>query len=254
VRLWETRTISKGRNETEEDGPAPSLLKFTREDEKPLFGGNIQHLDPGFLNDFRMLYSSNDDAIPLDFRMCVFMVSVDEIENRGLYLGCRGLNEDDIWMAGCKGMKVPVVGIAPKYNKYCQSSMKDDLRLYNVEKTACIPVCTKDKCWLIANNKCIAKVHDTWASATRFTAGDTWSICANCERSYLGVGYKLLECSRCKAAWYCNVECQKAHWPKHKKRARSLLVNTVKNWKQTRNFPLVHGASKSFIAGRLSES
>jgi hypothetical protein len=133
---------SKRRNEMGEDGPAPpSLLKFTREDETRLFGNNIQNIDPEFINEFRMLYSSNDEAIPLYSRLCVFMVSVDEIENRGLYLGCRGLNEGDIVIAGCiaecKGLKLPV-GIVPKYcNKSGQSGKKDDFLRTRWEYIAC---------------------------------------------------------------------------------------------------------------------
>jgi hypothetical protein len=35
--------------------------------------------------------------------------------------------------------------------------------------------------------------------------------CASC-----GTGGATLRCSRCHAAWYCNRECQTAHWPAHK--------------------------------------
>lgn len=37
--------------------------------------------------------------------------------------------------------------------------------------------------------------------------------CANCKKK----PEKLLHCSKCKAARYCNVECQKADWEEHKK-------------------------------------
>jgi hypothetical protein len=103
------------------------LTWFTREDEKRLFGDDdIQKVDPDFINEFRMLYSSNDEAIPLDFRMCVFMLSVDEIEDRGLYFGCPGQKEGDVWIEQPKGLKLPV-GVVPRYyNQFNQRSLNDD--------------------------------------------------------------------------------------------------------------------------------
>lgn len=36
--------------------------------------------------------------------------------------------------------------------------------------------------------------------------------CASCA----SVEVRLLQCSRCRSVWYCNKDCQKAHWKTHK--------------------------------------
>ena len=40
--------------------------------------------------------------------------------------------------------------------------------------------------------------------------------CAKCSKSALDLGRILLKCGRCKKVYYCNKECQKAHWKIHK--------------------------------------
>jgi hypothetical protein len=282
-----------GRNETDgdEDGPqASSLLTFTREDEMPLFGSNIQTLDPAFIDEFRILYSSNDEAIPLDFRMCVFMVSVDEIENRGLYLGCPGQEQGDVRIERPNGLKLPV-GFVHKYIDqmnlnndflgklwdYIQCEQWNHLRQagpnfkcgvcaktpvpfiateghysrnesgYRIDHVACIiPVCTNDKCWLIAN-KCIGKVRDSWASATGFPTGLSATVCENCDRWNDGVHH--LECSRCNAASYCNAECQRADWPKHKKACKLVTCQHCEKLEIHTKFPTCVRCKQVFYCG-----
>jgi hypothetical protein len=36
--------------------------------------------------------------------------------------------------------------------------------------------------------------------------------CASCGRRGSGSGVKLKPCSRCKAVFYCGVDCQRRHW------------------------------------------
>jgi hypothetical protein len=284
-----------GRNETDGDEPhASSLLTFTREDEMPLFGNNIQTLDPAFIDEFRILYSSNDEAIPLDFRMCVFMVSVDEIENRGLYLGCPGQEQGDVRMERSNGLKLPV-GVVHKYNQFDQTmNMNNDFlgklwdyiqcgqwnhlrqacpnlkcgvcaktpvldmategyhsrneSAYKNDQVACIPVCTNDKCWLIAN-KCNAKVYESWASATGFPSCRSASACANCERWNDGVQFELLECSRCNAVSYCNTECQRADWPKHKNACTLVNCQHCEKLETSTKFPTCGRCKQVFYCG-----
>ena len=40
--------------------------------------------------------------------------------------------------------------------------------------------------------------------------------CDHCAK-FATAGHKLLKCSRCKTNTYCNEECQKADWKRHKK-------------------------------------
>ena len=41
-------------------------------------------------------------------------------------------------------------------------------------------------------------------------------VCLNCGKT----DAKALRCSRCKSAYFCNQQCQKACWPKHKKECK----------------------------------
>ena len=41
---------------------------------------------------------------------------------------------------------------------------------------------------------------------------DTPKTCSTCQSTNV----ELLKCTRCKTSYYCNVECQKQDWPKHK--------------------------------------
>jgi hypothetical protein len=269
------------------------LTWFTREDEKRLFGDDIQNVDQDFIDEFRMLYSSNDEAIPFDFRMCVFMVSVYEIERRGLYTGCRGLKQGDVRIERPKGLKLPVgvdnnqlsqrssndvfVLNLQKYivfqqlkhlrqacpNIKCGVCAKTHIRNicakgyhscdesgYTIDQVACIPVCKKPRCSLIAD-KCIAKVYESWASTTGLKlSDDVINVCANCDRCKNGVGSEHLECSRCKAVSYCSVECKKAHWPKHKKACKLVTCQHCKKLETSTKFPTCSQCEQVFYCGK----
>jgi hypothetical protein len=42
------------------------------------------------------------------------------------------------------------------------------------------------------------------------------SACANCGAAAGAPGVRLKRCSRCGRAWYCDAQCQRAHWRRHK--------------------------------------
>jgi hypothetical protein len=44
----------------------------------------------------------------------------------------------------------------------------------------------------------------------------TVRLCSHCETE----GEGLRSCSACKSAWYCNVSCQRNHWPQHKQECK----------------------------------
>eukprot|EP00923_Selenidium_pygospionis_P049566 GHVN01085361.1.p2 GENE.GHVN01085361.1~~GHVN01085361.1.p2 ORF type:complete len:106 (-),score=10.86 GHVN01085361.1:396-713(-) len=46
--------------------------------------------------------------------------------------------------------------------------------------------------------------------------------CTHCKKSRL----KMLQCSRCKSAQYCDAKCQKTHWAQHKKECKKLETVT----------------------------
>ena len=43
-------------------------------------------------------------------------------------------------------------------------------------------------------------------------------VCGNCAKRASQIGQRLSICSRCKCEYYCNRDCQKAHWSQHKSR------------------------------------
>ena len=54
--------------------------------------------------------------------------------------------------------------------------------------------------------------------ATGSSVNLTGTSCAQCNVDGItGSNLKLMRCGGCQSVWYCCVECQKEHWPKHKK-------------------------------------
>jgi MYND finger len=64
------------------------------------------------------------------------------------------------------------------------------------------------------------------AVETQLVEGQWAEVCHNqkCgKREQLETeGSRMKRCSKCRDAWYCNAECQKANWPSHKKRCKVL--------------------------------
>ncbi|KAJ3055511.1 hypothetical protein HK097_010286 [Rhizophlyctis rosea] len=51
------------------------------------------------------------------------------------------------------------------------------------------------------------------------------AVCSACEAQGASAGKEeLLRCSRCKTVFYCDVACQKAHWPTHKGSCKKQLA------------------------------
>jgi hypothetical protein len=67
-----------------------------------------------------------------------------------------------------------------------------------------LPVCNSPECHSAAK----AQMEETLKEAHGY--GPSCLFC----RSHHG---RLMRCSRCKVALYCSPECQKSHWPLHKK-------------------------------------
>jgi hypothetical protein len=57
-------------------------------------------------------------------------------------------------------------------------------------------------------------------------AGIHLRMCRGCSKEATPGGPTLLKCGKCKAAFYCNRECQMADWKRHKKECRSPKENS----------------------------
>lgn len=65
---------------------------------------------------------------------------------------------------------------------------------------------------------------------TCLVAGQWANVCPCGVREQLGEGDKrMLRCSKCKEAYYCDVECQKEDWKAHKGRCEVLRIAAEKN-------------------------
>jgi hypothetical protein len=116
----------------------------------------------------------------------------------------------------------------------------------------CFPVCNSGKCHLIAA-KCLEKMVKTVDSVTGeavFSFSRAPTMCANCHRMNFGGESKRLDCSRCNTASYCNTECQKAHWPIHKKACSIITCQRCEKLETTKWFSKCARCEQVFYCGR----
>jgi hypothetical protein len=73
-----------------------------------------------------------------------------------------------------------------------------------------IPHCNGAECVALVQQQCIGVMDPDKAP------GELIVKCEKCDKRE-GKSGDAKKCSRCKAVFYCNRECQKAHWKKHKK-------------------------------------
>jgi hypothetical protein len=116
----------------------------------------------------------------------------------------------------------------------------------------CFPVCDSVKCQLIAT-KCAEKMLSALASVTGeecFSPPEAATRCANCRRLNLGGESERLDCSRCKTSCYCSAECQKAHWPIHKKSCKLITCQRCEKLETTKWFSKCARCQQAFYCGR----
>jgi hypothetical protein len=83
-----------------------------------------------------------------------------------------------------------------------------------IEDEFTIPHCSGDECVALVEQNCAGGVMDPDK-----TPGKLLANCKKCDKSEEKSG-DMKKCSQCKAVFYCNRECQKAHWKEHKKHCR----------------------------------
>jgi hypothetical protein len=116
----------------------------------------------------------------------------------------------------------------------------------------CFPVCQSDKCHLIAT-KCAEKMLSTLASVSGeevVSLSSIQTMCANCYQYNFGGESKRLDCSRCNTACYCSAECQKAHWPIHKKACKLITCQRCEKLETTKLFSMCARCQQVFYCGR----
>jgi hypothetical protein len=116
----------------------------------------------------------------------------------------------------------------------------------------CFPVCDSDKCNLIAT-KCAEKMVTALHSVTgeeNFSIPTAATKCANCQHLQFGGESERLDCSRCNTASYCNAECQKAHWPEHKKACKLVTCQHCEKLETTKLFSKCARCQQVFYCGR----
>jgi hypothetical protein len=117
----------------------------------------------------------------------------------------------------------------------------------------CFLVCESAKCKLIAT-KCAEKMLSILASVAGdnnyYSSSEAVTTCANCQEFNFGGESERLDCSRCNTACYCNAECQKAHWPEHKKACKLVTCHHCEKLETTKLFSKCARCQQVFYCGR----
>jgi hypothetical protein len=123
---------------------------------------------------------------------------------------------------------------------------------WSLNLSPCFPICDSDKCNLIAT-KCMEKILstvDSVAGEEQYSMSKASTRCVNCLKYNFGGESKRLDCSRCNTACYCNAECQKSHWPIHKKACKLITCQHCEKLETTKLFSVCARCQQVFYCGR----
>ncbi|KAG8924711.1 hypothetical protein FRC02_010234 [Tulasnella sp. 418] len=98
---------------------------------------------------------------------------------------------------------------------------------------------------------------------SRKTHDDHRRFCGNCHFHSGDDGRRLLKCSGCQTSWYCNKECQRAHWKTHKAEClrvkaellslpdrQKQLMDAFRNWTAAHKPIMIHAGNNTLLPNR----
>jgi hypothetical protein len=104
--------------------------------------------------------------------------------------------------------------------------------------------------WLASGELTVAQLMQTWRPRVlaaldqlRTSGGTARYACVACEAPAArndglcdADGKRVRACTRCLSAWYCSAECQKSHWPIHKRVCNKPWADTDAVWTAARAY------------------
>jgi hypothetical protein len=137
---------------------------------------------------------------------------------------CEGICSDDLDL--CKpAMKVVhslatqgILSLVPLQCVVCRKPATAFVRLSECDSNLIAVPLVRDNCTIptCGEDKCSDEVDQQLDSKVEEMNNDYWKTCAHCDKTENKVA-TMEQCARCKGVFYCNRECQKAAWRKHKK-------------------------------------